>query len=175
MRRTSLPVASSQLPPGKVPTRIFGPLDVLQQRHHALLLLGGGAHPVGELAVRLVVAVREVEAGDVHPRRHQLADALVGGARRAEGGDDLGLAFHAAPSPILVDETVLPQLVEQVPEITGQRLGVDVETLEQGRAQLGEGARLSRAAPITAATRGIQRVVAAPTGVQEHRLALDGG
>ena len=46
----------------------------------------------GQTASHLVVAVREVEAGNVHAGINQLAEALLGPAGRPEGANDLGLA-----------------------------------------------------------------------------------
>ena len=71
-----------------------GTLDVLEHRHGTAVPLGGSPDPFDQAAVAVVVAVAEVEAGDIEAGRHHLVDHFGGTAGRSQGGDDLGLARH---------------------------------------------------------------------------------
>ena len=60
----------------------------------------GGAHLRVGAGVSLLVAVGEVEPGDVHPGRDQGGDALGAEGGRPDGADDLGAAGDGAGRPI---------------------------------------------------------------------------
>jgi len=69
-------------------------LDVLEHGNRPPLLFGGFVDPGSPLVVRLVISVREVEPGDIHPGRHQPADRHPVAGRRSDRCDDLGLTVH---------------------------------------------------------------------------------
>ena len=69
-------------------------LNVLQRGYRQVEVFGDLSHP-GELsAVGVMIAVGEVEAGDVQPGFDQLPNLILGVDRRAEGGDDFRLPAH---------------------------------------------------------------------------------
>ena len=75
-------------------------LRALQVREHPDGATGLVARPARvrvRLLVHGVVAVAQVQAGDVDSGAHQVRDRLVGRGRGSEGGDDLGAA-HGGPS-----------------------------------------------------------------------------
>ena len=65
-------------------------LEVGQDAHGPAGGVGRGAHLGVGVGVSLLVAVGEVEPGDVHPGRDQGGDALGSEAGRPDGADDLG-------------------------------------------------------------------------------------
>ena len=69
-------------------------LDVLEDGDGTAHLGGGLAYPLDHADVGFVVAVAEVEPGDVHPGVHQAPDRLQVGHRRAHRGHDLRPAPH---------------------------------------------------------------------------------
>ena len=69
-------------------------LDVLHDRDRPIQAIGDRPDRSESLLVVLVGAVTEVEPCDIHPTLDELGDRLFGRGRRAERGNDLGLAFH---------------------------------------------------------------------------------
>src|SRR5690606_26224367 len=78
------------------------PLQVLQDAHREAELLGDGTDVEDGLPVQLLVAVREVDAEDVHARLQQLRDPLALVRGRPQGRDDAGAAVgdvHRSSAP----------------------------------------------------------------------------
>ncbi len=70
----------------------LGALQVDEDADGAAGGVAGGPHVLADLLVHGVVAVREVEAGDVHAGEHEGVQLLGGGGLGADGADDLGAA-----------------------------------------------------------------------------------
>ena len=69
-------------------------LQVAHDRDLATRVARGGAHAIRAQRVVLGLAVGEVEAEDVDAGRDQLGEDIGLGRGRADGGDDLGGAWH---------------------------------------------------------------------------------
>ena len=84
-------------PRGETPKPDLRALEVGEHTDGATGGIGGGADPfVGDLVIG-VVAVAEVQSGDVHSGVNQRQNQLVGCCRRAERADDLSASTHANP------------------------------------------------------------------------------
>mmetsp|Transcript_2926 Transcript_2926/g.7478 ORF Transcript_2926/g.7478 Transcript_2926/m.7478 type:complete len:526 (-) Transcript_2926:23-1600(-) len=70
-------------------------LGVQKDGHGLATLLASVTDPLHHGAMRLVVAVREIEARDVHARLYELHQRLHRGLVRAHGANDLALPRHA--------------------------------------------------------------------------------
>ena len=72
----------------------LGTLQIAQQRHGTARRLGGLPHGRRRLAVRLGVAVREIETRHVHPRLDHRAQHVRRRARGPDGADDARAPDH---------------------------------------------------------------------------------
>ena len=66
--------------------------EILHQRDASSRSIGGGANAFNGGSVRLVRAVRKIQAEDVGPGLDQLADGFIAVARRSNGRNDLCLS-----------------------------------------------------------------------------------
>ena len=88
------PVGPIGGPGGETPEPDLRTLQVGQHTDGAPGGIRGGAHPfVGGFVIR-VVAVTEIQSGDVHSGLDQRQNQLVGLGCRAKGADDLSASTH---------------------------------------------------------------------------------
>jgi hypothetical protein len=66
--------------------------EILHQRDASSRPIGGGANAFNGGSVRLVRAVRKIQAENIGPGLDQLADGVVAVARRSNGRNDLCLS-----------------------------------------------------------------------------------
>ena len=88
----SAPLVSSTGPEANDPEPDLGALQVDEHGDPALGLVGRPADPEVDLLVVGVLAVREVQAGDVHAGLDEGADLRLAGHGWPQGADDLGAA-----------------------------------------------------------------------------------
>ena len=115
---TQSPVRHSCGPSAKRPRRIFGSLQVGQDRHGPPGGLRRLAYQVVDLLVVGVAAVAEVQPRHVHPGLHQAADALRRRGGRSESTDDLRAPSH----PLRLVSPAHPwdgRPLERLPNTTG--------------------------------------------------------
>ena len=83
------PVDERDRPVGEAPEPDLGTLQVRDDAHAPVELLGGTPHVGVGLGVHRVLTVGHVQARDVHARLDELLDLLVGGGGRTQGAHDL--------------------------------------------------------------------------------------